>query len=226
MSADNVSTVPWVERAVDRSPTVQRSRTRSMQQATNLVEAAERLIATKGARFTTQELVKEAGVAMQTFYRHFAGKDQLLLAVVEDLITREVAGFQEAASGIADPLSRLRSYIVAALTTLGTQSSESAGSQFITTEHWRLHQQYPEEMAHATRPFADLVAGELDAARQAGLLDPSDVEQDAELVARLVMSVYHHYAFATAAEPMEVIGERLWRFCLRGLGGNPSGDGA
>ena len=38
----------------------------------------------KGDAFTTQELVKEAGVALQTFYRYFASKDELLLAVIAD----------------------------------------------------------------------------------------------------------------------------------------------
>ena len=40
---------------------VQRSRSRGMQQAKVIVEAARRLIVAKGSGFTTQELAKEAG---------------------------------------------------------------------------------------------------------------------------------------------------------------------
>ena len=76
----------WAERAADRSPTVQRSRDRSVKQAMVLVAAGRRLVFEKGHAFTINELVKEAGVALQTFYRYFSGKDELLLAVLEDLV--------------------------------------------------------------------------------------------------------------------------------------------
>ena len=66
----------------------------------------------------------------------------------------------------------------------------------MTSQHWRLHQEYPEELAEATKPFADLVQRELEEARDAGLLTPRDPERDAWLINRLVMSVFHHYAFA------------------------------
>jgi hypothetical protein len=35
------------------------------------------------------------------------------------------------------------------------------------------------------------------------------------------MAVFHHYAFAEAERSPEEVGERLWRFCLSGLGGAP-----
>ena len=70
---------------------MQRTRARQIEQAQAIVAAARRLIAERGERFTTQELVKEAGVALQTFYRLFGGKDQLLLAVFEDLIAESCA---------------------------------------------------------------------------------------------------------------------------------------
>ena len=93
--------LPWAERAADRSPAVQRSRARQMEQATLIVDAARRLIAERGERFTTQELVKEAGVALQTFYRIFAGKDQLLLAVFENLIAESCVRVRGSGAGAA-----------------------------------------------------------------------------------------------------------------------------
>nr|WP_308301393.1 helix-turn-helix domain-containing protein [Frankia sp. Mgl5] len=219
----NVSVVSWAERAADRSPSVQRSRSRSMRQMKVIVAAAKRLIAQKGTSFTTQELVKEAGVAMQTFYRHFEGKDQLLMAVIEEMVTDQAVRYEQDARDLPDPVARLRRHILSVLGSLDASGDESTGPRFITAEHWRLHQLYPEEMAQATQPFADLVAREIRAARDAGLLAPQDVERDAALVARLVMSVYHHYAFAAAPEPAEVIADHLWAFCLAGLGGDSGG---
>lgn len=47
-------------------------RERIANQVRLMLDAALRLIREKGDSFTTQELVKEAGVALQTFYRYFA----------------------------------------------------------------------------------------------------------------------------------------------------------
>ena len=56
----------------------------------------------------------------------------------------------------------------------------------------------------------------------AGLLNPPDPEWDSWLLAELVRSVYHHYAFAEHDDSdIELLKERLWSFCLRSLGGVP-----
>lgn len=212
------ATSPWAERAADRSPAVQRSRARQIEQAQAVVSAARRLIAERGERFTTQELVKEAGVALQTFYRLFAGKDQLLLAVFEDMIAEYCAFAEEAARELPDPVARLRFYVTQTVQSLGT--GDSIGPSFVTAEHWRLYQLFPEEMSHATQAFTDLVARELEAAAAEGLLAPADPPRDAWFVTKLVMAVFHHYAFADPAPHLRAIGDDLWGFCYRALGGD------
>jgi TetR/AcrR family transcriptional regulator len=202
---------------------VQRSRSRGIQQAQAIVDAARRLITANGATFTTQELVKEAGVALQTFYRYFAGKDQLLLAVIEDSVTESCAAYRERALTLDDPVERLHFYITVVVSSLGNDSREAARRRLITTEHWRLHQLYPDELAEAVRPFTDLILGDLYAAAEAGFLKPADPENDAWLITQLAMAVFHHYAFAVTDESPAEIGERLWAFCLSALGGLPAG---
>jgi AcrR family transcriptional regulator len=216
MTASPASPLPWAERAADRSPAVQRSRARQIEQATAIVEAARRLIAERGDRFTTQELVKEAGVALQTFYRLFAGKDQLLLAVFEDLIAESCEQFEEAARELPDPIARLRFYVTVALQSLSGDAAD-IGPRFVTAEHWRLHQLFPEEMSQATQPFTDLVTRQLEVATAEGLLSSADPSRDAWFVTKLVMAVFHHYAFAERAPDTRAIGDDLWLFCSNAL---------
>jgi AcrR family transcriptional regulator len=189
-----------------------------MEQAQVIVRAARRLIATKGSSFTTQELVKEAGVALQTFYRYFASKDQLLLAVFEDLISEFCEELRDQVADIADPIERLRFCVTIAVRP-PSDDADAAAPQFITSEHWRLQQEYPHEIAVAISPYSDLVAEEIDDAVRAGSLRSSDPKGDAWHVTQLVMAVFHHYAFTEAAKPRGEVAERLWRFCLSGLGG-------
>ncbi len=184
-----------------------------------MVEAAKRLIVRKGGNFTTQELAREAGVAVQTFYRHFGGKDQLLLATLEDLHAASAIEFEEAARDLPDPLARLHFYLVSMLTTLDRTDETALPARFVTAEHWRLHQAFPDELAVATQQVVDLFARQIQAAQDQGLLPPSDVARGAEMMVILVRGVYHEYAFKTRIDSTEAIAETVWNFCLQGLGG-------
>ena len=212
----------WAIRAADRSPSVQRSHARSLQRAQQIVAAARRLAAVKGSSFTTHELVKEAGVALQTFYKHFEGKDQVLLAVIEDMILESCVDLRERGKLIDDPIDRLRLYVIDTLRTARGGSIDLPGAQFVTTEHWRLQQLYPDQLALATRPFADLLLEALQSAKDAGSLHPANPQYDAWLATQLIMAVFHHYAFAASDDSVDDIAERLWAFCLTGFGGSPT----
>jgi TetR/AcrR family transcriptional regulator len=209
----------WAIRAADRSPSVQRSHARSVLRAQQIVQAARRLAAVRGSTFTTHELVKEAGVALQTFYKHFESKDQVLLAVIEDMILESCLDLRQRGKLIDDPIDRLRLYVTGAVQTDRGGSMAAAGAQFVTTEHWRLQQLYPEQLALATRPFADLLLEALEAAKDAGSLHPANPQYDAWLATQLIMAVFHHYAFAASDDSVDDIADRLWAFCLAGFGG-------
>ena len=209
----------WAERAADRSPVVHRSRARSIEQAKSMVDAARRLIAQKGERFTTQELVKEAGVALQTFYRHFEGKDQLLLAVMEDTIAEGAARFEAGARRMRNPLDRLHYYIRTALDSLN--GDDDVSPRFTTAEHWRLYQLFPTEMEYATKPVTDLFLREISEAEAQGLAHPADAERAAWLMTKLTMAAFHHYAFAVDDAGVGTIAEDVWAFCLGAIGAQP-----
>lgn len=208
----------WLDRAADRSPAVQRSRDRSALRAAALVDAAQRLMSRKGSAFTTQELVKEAGVALQTFYRHFAGKDQLLLAVIERIIGERAARSAKAARRLKDPVARLRMHVTEPFNGLRGRR-DTAQAQFITAEHWRLYQLFPDEVNRARQAYTDLIEQELREATAAGLLSSADPAKDAWLINQLVTSAYHHFAFAEDAQRVDEIVDHLWTFCLAAVGG-------
>jgi AcrR family transcriptional regulator len=199
--------------AKKRAP--RRNGTRGPANAEALLAAARKLVLERGENFTTQDLIKEADVALQTFYRHFGGKDHLLIAVMAEMITAHCEVLVSRAAALDDPVERLHLYVT---DTLSLVSNGASGGRFITSQHWRLHQLFPEELAAATRPFADLVQRELEAAQAEGLLAPRDPERDAWIINQLVMAVFHHYSFAAGA-PTDNIGEDIWKFCLAAVGG-------
>jgi TetR/AcrR family transcriptional regulator len=215
----------WVERAVERSASVQRSRMRIAHQVRELLDAAGRLIDTKGDEFTTQELCAEAGVALQTFYRYFASKDELLLAVIGDAMTDACVRWAEAAAELPDPVARLRYYLTSTLEPLNAPGADAAKARFVVSTRWQLHRNYAKELAEAEQPLVDLLRVEVNAALAAGLLNSPDPEWDPWFLADLARSVFHFYAFAPHADgELDVVKEKLWQFCLTALGGRPKSE--
>ena len=188
-----------------------------------MLDAARRLIDAKGDEFTTQELVAEAGVALQTFYRYFASKDELLLAVIGDAMNDACERWTEVAAELPDPLARLRYFLTSTLELLEGEGNNAATARFIVSTRWQLHRNYAKELAEAEKPFVDMLRTEVNAAIEAGLLNPADPEWDPWFLAELARSVFHYYAFAAHADgELEVVKERLWQFCLTALGGRRS----
>jgi TetR/AcrR family transcriptional regulator len=178
------------------------------------VAAARRLIESKGPSFTTQELIKEAGIALQTFYRYFPGKDYLLLAVIEDVIDENCAAFRKQAAKLPDPIERLRYYVTATVQALEVPDGSPS---FMTSEHFRLQTLYPAEVSRATQHFTDLLVDEIHEAMASDRLHPHDPEYAAWLITQLSMAVFHHYDCAGLDEPIGQIADKVWEFCLTAL---------
>ena len=198
---------------------MQRSRQRIADHVRQMLDAARSLIQTKGDEFTTQELVAEAGVALQTFYRYFTSKDELLLAVFGDAMGDACERWVQVASELPDPLARLRYYITATLDSFYGDNEDAATTRFIVATRWRLQRNFPTELAEAEKPFVELLRNEVNAAIEVGSLNPGVPEWDSWLLAELVRSVYHHYAFAVRSDAeLDVVKDRLWHFCQGALG--------
>jgi len=184
-------------------------------QAARIIAAARRLIAEGRAGFTTLELLAEAGVATNTFYRRFSGIDELLLAVVTEIIADNCRRFA-ADHADHDPVERLGIYIRGAVT--GVARRADAVPEFVALELGRLDQAFPDGVEAAQQPVVDLLRESIIEAQQSGAMSSADPDRDAWFIMRLISSTYHHYAFRKGDPNLAEVGESLWRFCQRALG--------
>lgn len=200
-----------------------RSRPRRGAKAEVLIQAAHRLVVEHGEHFTTQDLIREADVGLQTLYRNFGGKDQLLVAVMADLIEAQCELLRQRAAVLDDPVDRLRTYVEDVLGLLSANPEGRVTAQFLSSQRWRLHQSFPEDVAAAMRPFAALIQRELELGNASGSLASPSPADDAVLISRLVMASFHHHLFAVEEDEAQEAAGRVWRFCLAAVGGRPPG---
>jgi AcrR family transcriptional regulator len=97
----------WKQRAVERS--TRAAKLRAEQRVQRFLDAAQVIITEKGSTdFTVQEVVDRSRQSLRSFYQHFDGKHELLLALFEDALRRATDQIRAAASGQEDALGRLR----------------------------------------------------------------------------------------------------------------------
>src|SRR5277367_1936217 len=97
----------WKRRAVERS--TRAAKLRAEQRVTRFLDAAQSIITDKGTTdFTVQEVVDVSRQSLRSFYQHFDGKHELLLALFEDALRRATEQIRAAAQVQNDPLDRVR----------------------------------------------------------------------------------------------------------------------
>src|SRR5580693_6866583 len=96
----------WKQRAVERS--TRAAKLRAEQRVQRFLDAAQAIITEKGnTDFTVQEVVDRSKQSLRSFYQHFDGKHELLLALFEDALSTSAVEIREAVARETDPLGRL-----------------------------------------------------------------------------------------------------------------------
>lgn len=162
------------------------------------------------------DIVAEAGLSNQAFYRHFRSKSELMLAIL-DANARQMAGYLEARmakepSGVA----KIRAWVEGTLaqTVMDRAASISRGVMLSTLE---LRAEYPQE---SDRPAAVVRRPLIEAVRLAeeqGEITTPDAEVAAAMVFRLTMDLMENWLF-TRQVPSRAEVEALEHFLLHGLG--------
>jgi AcrR family transcriptional regulator len=209
----------WQERALDRS--LEPARNRSVARLEKLVDAARQLAGETGAAtFTVAQVAERAGVSIKSFYRSFAGKDELLLALIE---TDSRIGADLLAGAVARrkaPTDRLRAY-VKGLFKLLTEPGASGYAGVLVREYHRLSEERPDELDAALISLTGLLEDEVRAADAAGAITTPDPARASATVFGMLLNGVHDVTIR-GAEPLAV-GAHLWKFCWGGLQGDAHG---
>jgi AcrR family transcriptional regulator len=181
-----------------------------------LIDAARELATETGsAAFTVAEVARSARVSLKGFYACFAGKDDLLLALLEEdsrvgatLVAEQVAAHD-------DPVDRLRAY-VHGLFSLVARPGALGYVGVLVREHRRLGEERPDDLRAALAPLVDLLARELAGAATARRAITPDPGRDAETVFGLLLAGVHEVTLGRR-DPYDEAAD-LWRLCWSGLG--------
>jgi len=204
----------WRERALER--TLEPARTRSVERLERFLDATRALANETGsAAFTVAQVATAAGLSLKSFYRCFASKDDLLVALLEEDSRLGATILAGAIDANDKPAARVHAYVTSVFELL-TIDRALGYAGVLVREHRRLSEQRPDELARALAPMIDVLAIELERAAAAGVIVSSDPRRDAQTVFTLVLEGIYDVALGRA-EPLEEA-TYLWGFCQRALG--------
>jgi AcrR family transcriptional regulator len=157
----------WQVRGLDRS--LDQARNRTVARMHRFVGAARDLANETGnASFTVADVARRAGLSLKLFYQCFAGKDDLLLALLEEdsrlgasMLAETLAAPLDGAGNDAPTTSaRLRAYIDG-IFGLAITDGALGYAGVLVREHRRLSEARPDELAEALAPLINLLAEQI-----------------------------------------------------------------
>jgi len=211
---DALTEPAWRQRAVERS--TRAAKQRAEQRVQVFLDSAQALLAERGTtEFTVQEVVDRSKQSLRSFYQHFDGKHELLLALFEDALSTSAADISEAVAAESDPLSALH----LAVQRLYEQSHHDPGEQrpLFSDFALQLMIKHPAQVATAHLPLLAVFTELVERAAEAGAIPPGKPRRRASLVMQTVMFTAQSPGVPVGSHATPVTAEEIWQFCLSGI---------
>jgi AcrR family transcriptional regulator len=203
----------WKQRAVERS--TRAAKLRAEQRVQRFLDAAQLIITEKDSTdFTVQEVVDRSRQSLRSFYQHFDGKHELLLALFEDALRRATEQIRAAADGHENPLDRLK--VAVQLLFELSRPDPTARRPLFTDFAPQLLISHPSEVRVAHVPLLALLTDLMAEAQKAGKLRSGVNPRRA---AALTMQTVIFVAGADDEDSPPLTADEVWEFCAKGFAG-------
>lgn len=202
----------WKKNSVERSLTT--ARERAQDRSDRFVAAALELMEERGTTdFTVQEVIDRSRMSIRTFYKFFASKDDLLVAVHDTILATEVVPrLRRRCEAATDPVERMRAYIEGLY---DLTADRNPASRALSTFRSRLAETRPTDLEETMRPQIELVVELVLGAAETGRLKSNLTPETAALLMHhTVLAAVHARILGSDA----LSAQDLWRFCAPGIG--------
>ena len=205
----------WQERAIERR--LGDARARAVARSTHFMTTALELVQESGhANFTLQTLADRANLSLRTFYQHFAGKDELLLALYEDVTAQFTEAIREKVEAAEGPMAQLEAWCKGVLSRPG--SSQEVGGRLVLIFNLSLEMDHPEAFAKVWEPHRKLLTEILTACSEAGLIRKDlSLQQLTSLLGYTMTSFGQFNALHEGMEGTSLTEGVVWSWCRQAI---------
>jgi AcrR family transcriptional regulator len=203
------------DRLVERS--VAPAREKSAEELARILDAAEAVLASGGYDgLRVDDVLEAAGLSTRAFYRHFKGKSELFVA----LIDREMAGANERLGArlrrAGGPEEQVRAW-VSATVALAYDPRLAARTRLFFVGNETLATEFPVELERCVRMLLEPLEAAISAGVDAGVFHTDDPEADAVAIHHLCTGLMSDRLMGTGSMTRERAVALSERFALAAL---------
>ncbi|WP_319435689.1 TetR/AcrR family transcriptional regulator [Mycobacterium sp. RTGN5] len=181
-----------------------------------LAAALELVQETGRVDFTVQNLVDRSKLSLRSFYQHFDGKDELLLALYENLTAQFIADIRHEVGEAEDPLGQLEAFCRGFLGR--ATESKFAGGRVVTIYHLGLEIDRPAEFDKFWQPQMKLLTQILNACIKARVVrNDLTAAQLTMLLNSTLQSLSQIGVVHTSIDGGELNEDEMWSWCLHAV---------
>lgn len=206
-------------RSVDRA--LARRQAAYEDEVDRLIEATYAVMAESGDLSpTVRQILTEADLSNQAFYRHFRSKDELLLVILDDGRRRLVEHLSRRMARAGDPVEQIEAWIRGVLAQASNAEAAARTRPFVV-DVGRLVEQFPEEQRSSEKLLVDLLLDAIRRAEASNVASPLDPARDAIAIYGLTFEMMEAHIRADT-RPDRAETAHLVSFALTALRADPA----
>lgn len=205
----------WQQRTIERR--LSTARARALARSSRFLATALELVEESGrADFTIQTLIDRSNLSLRAFYQHFAGKEELLLALYENVTSQFTEGIRQEVAAADGPMEQLEAFCRGFLSR--AESSEKVGGRVMTIYNLSLEIERPADFAKIWEPHQRLLTKTVTACSRAGLIrNDLTPTQLATLLNSTLTALAQIGVFHLGVKGAELTEDQLWAWCRQAL---------
>jgi AcrR family transcriptional regulator len=166
--------------------------------------------------FTVLEVVERSKTSLRSFYQHFSTKDELLLALIDRIMTESTLRWRADTDALAAP-EALR-LLISRITAPAASTTQDSINRGLTFYNDHLAESMPREYARVLTPVNVLIKDIISRGMADGSFDPRlDLDPTATLIMQSALGAMRLRVLGAELNGTPLEGHDIYEFCLRAL---------
>jgi AcrR family transcriptional regulator len=166
--------------------------------------------------FTVLEVVERSKTSLRSFYQHFTTKDELLLALVDKIMSESTKKWREDTEGV-ESAAALR-ILIDRICTPAESSTQDRVNRGLTNYNDHLAETLPREYARVLSPLHELIKDIINRGIDEGAFRKDiTVDATAALIMQSALGAMRLQVLGAELNGAPIEADHIYQFCLAGL---------
>jgi AcrR family transcriptional regulator len=166
--------------------------------------------------FTVLEVVERSKTSLRSFYQHFSTKDELLLALIDKIMSESTKKWREDTTGL-ESTAALR-VLIDRICTPAESSTQDRVNRGLTDYNDHLAETLPREYARVLAPLHNLIKDIINRGIVEGTFRRGfDVDATAALIMQSALGTMRLHVLGAELNGVPIDADDIYNFCVSGL---------